>query len=88
VTTSASGVTAQPAETSRLQLAALLQHTYHWTSAAAAVTPQVARQLAPALTVAVELYQARQYEAGRSQLSGVVSMVHQARQAYRALPPL
>jgi hypothetical protein len=88
VTTPASGVTAQAAETSRHQLAALLQHTYHWTNAAAAVTPQVARQLAPALTVAVELYDARQYEASRSQLSGVVSMVHQARQAYRALPPL
>jgi hypothetical protein len=78
----------QAPERSRHQVAALLQHTYRWTRAAATVAPQVAGRVAPALTVAVQLYEAQQYEAGLSQLSGVVSMVHQARQAYRALPPL
>jgi hypothetical protein len=51
------------------------------------VTPEVTRA-APALTVAVELYNAEQYPAALRQLSGVVAMLHQARQAYPALPPL
>jgi hypothetical protein len=75
-------------ETSRQQTAALLQHTYQWTLAAAAVAPPVAQQVAPALTVAVHLYEAQQYEAGLNQLAGVVSTLHQARQTYPALPPL
>jgi hypothetical protein len=51
------------------------------------VTPAVTRA-APALTVAVQLYDAEQYPAAMSQLSGVVAMLHQARHAYPALPPL
>jgi hypothetical protein len=36
----------------------------------------------------VQLYDADQYPAVQRQLSGVVAMLHQARQAYPALPPL
>lgn len=64
-----------------------MQHTYHWVRAASAVAPPVA-QAAPALTVAVQLYDAQQYPAALRQLSGVVAMLDQARQAYPALPPL
>jgi hypothetical protein len=55
--------------------------------AASEVTPAVTRA-APALTVAVQLYDAEQYPSALRQLSGVVAMLHQARQAYPALPPL
>jgi hypothetical protein len=72
----------------RHDVAALLQHTYHWTRAASAVVPPVAQQVAPALTVAAQLYEAQQYTAALSQLEGVVTMLHQARQAYPALPEL
>ena len=72
----------------RHDVAALLQHTYEWTRAASAVVPPVARQVAPALTVAAHLYEAQQYTAALSQLGGVVTMLHQARQAYPALPEL
>jgi hypothetical protein len=72
----------------RHDVAALLQHTYHWTRAASAVVPPVAHQVAPALTVAAQLYEAQQYTAALSQLGGVVTMLHQARQAYPALPEL
>jgi GNAT superfamily N-acetyltransferase len=69
-------------------VAALLQHTYQWTRAASAVVPPVAQQVAPALTVAAQLYEAQQYTAALSQLEGVVTVLHQARQAYPALPEL
>lgn len=71
----------------RYQTAGLLQHTYRWVLAASEVTPAVTRS-APALTVAAQLYDAEQYPAALRQLSGVVTMLHQARQAYPALPPL
>jgi hypothetical protein len=74
-------------EAMRYQTAGLLQHSYHWMRAASEVTPAVTRA-APALTVAVQLYNAEQYPAAIRQLSGVVAMLHQARQAYPALPPL
>lgn len=74
-------------EAMRYQTAGLLQHTYRWLRAASEVTPAVTRA-APALTVAVQLYDAEQYPASMSQLSGVVAMLHQARHAYPALPPL
>lgn len=74
-------------EAMRYQTAALLQHTYHWVRAASEVTPAVTRA-APALTVAVQLYDAEQYPSALGQLSGVVAMLQQARQAYPALPPL
>ncbi|HET6192511.1 MAG TPA: hypothetical protein VFE59_36555 [Trebonia sp.] len=74
-------------EAIRYQTAGLLQHTYRWVRAASEVTPAVTRA-APALTVAVQLYNAEQYPAALRQLSGVVAMLHQARQAYPALPPL
>jgi hypothetical protein len=74
-------------EALRRQTAGLLQHTYRWVRAASEVTPAVTR-IAPALTVAVQLYDAEQYPAAMRQLSGVVSMLRQARQAYPALPPL
>ena len=79
--------TAPGGEAMRYQTAGLLQHTYHWVRAASEVTPTVG-QAAPALTVAVQLYHAEQYPAALRQLSGVVAMLHQARQAYPALPPL
>ncbi|HEX4659195.1 MAG TPA: hypothetical protein VH307_17540 [Streptosporangiaceae bacterium] len=72
----------------RHDVAALLQHTYRWTLAASAVVPPVAQQVAPALTVAAQLYEAQQYTAALSQLGGVVTTLHQARQAYPALPEL
>jgi hypothetical protein len=71
----------------RRQAAGLLQHTYHWVRVASEVTPPVTR-VAPALTVAVQFYNAEQYPAALRQLSGVVGMLHQVRQAYPALPPL
>ncbi len=77
-----------PTDARRHDVAALLQHTYHWTRAASAVVPPVAQQVAPALTVATQLYEAQQYPAALSQLAGVVTMLHQARLAYPALPEL
>jgi hypothetical protein len=74
-------------EALRYETAALLQHTYRWVRAATEVTPEITRA-APALTVAVELYNAEQYPAALHQLSSVVTTLHQARQAYPALPPL
>ena len=74
-------------EAIRSQAAGLLQHTYGWMRAASEVTPAVTGA-APALTVAVQLYSAEHYPAALRQLSGVVAMLHQARQAYPALPPL
>ena len=75
-------------EVRRHDVAALLQHTYQWTRAASAVVPPVAQQVAPALTVAAQLYEAQQYPAALGQLAGVVTMLHRARQAYPALPEL
>jgi len=74
-------------EAMRYQTAGLLQHTYRWVRAAGEVTPTVTRA-APARTVAVQLYDAEQYPSALRQLSGVVAMLHQARQVYPALPPL
>lgn len=73
--------------TSRHEVAGLLQHTHRWVRAASAIAPPVA-QVAPALTVAAQLYAAGQYDAARYQLTGVLATLHQARQAYPALPPL
>jgi hypothetical protein len=73
--------------TSRHEVAALLQHTHRWVRAASAVVPPVA-QVAPALTTAVQLYGAQQYPAAMRQLKAVVESLHEARQAYPALPPL
>jgi hypothetical protein len=77
-----------PPEVRRHDVAALLQHTYQWTRAASAVVPPVAQQVAPALTVAAQLYEAQQYPAALGQLAGVVTMLHGARQAHPALPEL
>lgn len=77
-----------PAEAARQDVAALLQHTYRWTQAAAAVVPPVAQQVAPSLTVAAQLYEAQEYRAALQQLSGAVLIVQQARQTYPALPEL
>ena len=79
---------AMPGEPSRQQVAALLQHTFQWTRAAAMAAPPVAQQVAPALTVAAQLYEAQQYPAAISQLASVVTQVQQARQTYPALPDL
>lgn len=76
-----------PGEAIRYRTAGLLQHTYRWIRAASEVTPAVTGT-APALTVAVQLYDAGQFPAALRQLSVVVAMLHQARQAYPALPPL
>lgn len=75
-------------EVRRQEVAALLQHTYSWTRAASAIVPSAAQQVAPALTVAAQLYEAQQYGAAADQLSGVAWLVNQARQAYSALPEL
>lgn len=69
-------------------VAALLQRTYAWTRAASAVVPSVAQQVAPALTVAAQLYEAQQYRAAANQLSRVAWLLDQARQAYPGLPEL
>jgi 16S rRNA G966 N2-methylase RsmD len=75
-------------EAQRQSVAALLQHTYSWTRAASAVVPSVAQQVAPALTVAAQLYEAQQYGAAADQLSRVAWLLSQARQAYPGLPEL
>jgi len=75
-------------EARRQQIAALLQHTYGWTRAAAVVAPPVAEQVAPALTTAAHHYAARQYGAAHRQLSGVASILQLARRAYPTLPGL
>ncbi len=72
----------------RHDVAARLQRTYEWTRAASEVIPQVAEDIAPALTVAAQLYEAEQYPAALRQLSGAVSMAQQAHLAYPALPGL
>jgi hypothetical protein len=77
-----------PPQARRHDVAALLQHTYRWTRAASAVVPPVAQQVAPALTVAAQLYEAQQYPAALGQLTGVVTALNRARQAYPALPEL
>lgn len=79
---------AMPGEPSRQQVAALLQHTYQWTRAAAMTAPSVAQQVAPALTVAAQLYEAQEYPAAISQLAGVVTTAQQARRTNPALPEL
>ncbi len=72
----------------RQDVAALIQHTYRWARAAAAVAPPLAQQAAPALTVAAQLYEAQQYPAALDQLSQVMWVLHNARQGYPALPEL
>jgi hypothetical protein len=72
----------------RQDVEALLQHGYRWTRAAYDVVPPVAEQVAPALTVAAQLYEAEQYEAAIQQIAGAVRLVRQARQVYPALPEL
>ena len=79
---------APQAELQRQDVAALLQHTYRWTRAASAVVPAAAQQVAPPLTVAAQLYEARQYPAALTQLAGVVVIVQQTRQVCPALPEL
>jgi hypothetical protein len=75
------------ADQDRLHAAGLLQYTYRWLSAASVMTPPVTAA-APALTVAVQLYSAGQYRPALDQLAATVTMLHQAREAYPALPPL
>lgn len=77
-----------PKDVARQDVAALLQHTYRWTRTASVVVPPVAQQLAPSLTIAAQLYEARQYDAALQQLSAAVLMAQQARQTYPALPEL
>jgi hypothetical protein len=75
-------------ELQRQQVAALLQQSYSWTRAASTVVPTVAQQVAPALMVAAQLYEAQQYPAALSQLAGVAAMVDQTRRVYPTLPGL
>ena len=79
---------APPPELQRQDVAALLQHTYRWTCAASTVVPAAAQQVAPALTIAAQLYEAQQYPAALSQLAGAVAMLNQTRRAFPALPEL
>jgi hypothetical protein len=75
---------ASTTELQRLYVAARLQQAYGWTCAASAEVPAVAQQVAPALTIAAQLYEARQYPAALGQLASVV--VDRTRWAYRAPP--
>lgn len=84
-TSAAYGPTAAP-ELQRQHVAALLQRSYSWTRAASTVVPAVAQQVAPALTVAAQLYEAEQYPAALSQLASVAVMMDLTRRAYPALP--
>lgn len=79
---------AAPPEVQRQDVAALLQHTYRWTCAASTVVPAVVEQVAPALTIAAQLYEAQQYPAALSQLAGTVAMLEHTRRAFPALPEL
>ncbi len=72
----------------RQDVAALIQHTYRWTRAAAVIVPPVAQQAAPGLTIAAQLYEAQQYPAALAQVSRVMWVLHTARQSYPALPEL
>ena len=88
MSTGATYAPAPPDELQRQDVAALLQHSYRWTCAAATVVPAAAQQVAPALTIAAQLYEARQYPAALTQLAGVAVLVHRARLACPALPEL
>jgi len=77
-------VSASTAESQRQYVAVLLQQMYGWTVAASATVPAAA-QVAPALTVAAQLYEARQYPAALSQLAGASVMLDQTRRAYPVL---
>jgi hypothetical protein len=79
---------APPPELQRQDVAALLQHAYQWTCAAATAVPAVAQQVAPALTIAAQLYEAQQYPAAIGQLAGAVTTLRQTRRAFPALPEL
>jgi hypothetical protein len=79
---------APPLELQRQDVAALLQHTYRWTTAASTVVPAVAQQVAPALTIAAQLYEARQYPAAMGQLASTVAVLRETRRAFPALPEL
>jgi hypothetical protein len=81
------GAASGPASTTELQrlyVAARLQQAYGWTCAASGEVPAVAQQVAPALTIAAQLYEARQYPAALGKLASVV--VNQMRWAYQAPP--
>jgi hypothetical protein len=84
MSTGAANGPASTTELQRLYVAARLQQAYGWTCAASAEVPAVARQVAPALTIAAQLYEARQYPAALGQLAGVVA--DQTRWAYQAPP--
>jgi hypothetical protein len=84
VSTGAAYGPASTTELQRLYVAARLQQAYGWTCAASAEVPAVAQQVAPALTIAAQLYEARQYPAALGQLASVV--VGQTRWAYQAPP--
>jgi hypothetical protein len=84
VSTGAANGPASTTELQRLYVAARLQQAYGWTCAASAEVPAVARQVAPALTIAAQLYEARQYPAALGQLACVVT--DQTRWAYQAPP--
>jgi hypothetical protein len=88
VSTSAAYGLTSAAELQRQHVAALLQQSYSWTRAASTVAPAVVRQVAPALTVAAQLYEAQQYPAALNQLASVAVMVDQTRQTYPTLPGL
>ena len=85
------GVAYGPASVAELQrqgVAALLQQGYRWTCAASTAVPAVARQVAPALTVAAQLYEAQQYPAALGQLASVGVLLDQTRRAYPTLAGL
>ena len=88
MSTSAAYGLASAAELQRQHVAALLQQGYSWTRAASEVVPAVAQQVAPALTVAAQLYEAQQYPAALSQLASVAVMADLTRRTYPALAGL
>jgi len=75
-----------PVEALRQQAAAVLQHSYRWLESAVPLAPQTA-DLVPALSVAVQLYEAAQYEASLALAQAVAQGAWQIRQAVPALPP-
>lgn len=74
-------------EALRQQAATHLQRCYHWLEEAVRIVPQTA-DLVPALVMAVQQYEARQYEACLAQVAVVIRTVRQVRLTVPTLPPL
>lgn len=74
-------------EAQRQQAAVYLQQCYQWLEQAVQVMPQIA-DLVPPLVVAVQQYEAQQYDACLASVVAVIQTVRQVRLSVPALPPL